>query len=94
MINKEDIVSVYSGENHRCCCGCSGKHYYSSSVKRQGIEIRGYALSDDDINDRMITKIVNLMNKHPEKLEHESSHYYSLQSDNGKRIYLAYLKKQ
>lgn len=48
-ITTDEVVSVYSGKDGKCCCGCSGKHTYSS--KHQDIaEQRGGGVSDSTVS--------------------------------------------
>ena len=56
----ETIVSVYDGENGRCCCGCSGKYSYSSRNTEAGTKRRGYTVTDDEISDYDVERIALL----------------------------------
>lgn len=38
-ITTDDVMSVYTGINGRCCCGCSGNHRASSKFPDQGYEV-------------------------------------------------------
>jgi hypothetical protein len=33
----EDIMSVYSGKEGKCCCGCNGKHYHDDMKQKTRI---------------------------------------------------------
>jgi len=66
-INKETITQVYSGKPG-CCCGCRGKHSYSSKYPTK----HDY----DTVNDSAVTRIVNLMNKRLSEVKDESNHYF------------------
>ena len=35
QIALKDVVSVYSGRDGSCCCGCSGKHWTKDKDDRQ-----------------------------------------------------------
>jgi len=71
MKNK-DIVSVYSGKAGRCCCGCAGKHTYASAHREWASKNRGYAVTDDEVDDRLVKIISNKVLKDPD-VEHEDS---------------------
>jgi hypothetical protein len=93
QININNVMSVYSGKDGYCCCGCSGKHTYASKYCKIASEDRGYKVNEDEISDRTIKIIVNKMNKilsetnaKPEKSS--SPNYVSIV--NGKRVYIAY----
>ena len=53
-----DIMSVYSGKAGSCCCGCAGKHTYSTSYRISAGDDRGYAVGEEECNDRTVTLIV------------------------------------
>lgn len=57
----EDVVSVYSGKAGKCACGCSGKHRYAAAHRALAGERRGYAVADDEVNDRQVRKVANLV---------------------------------
>ena len=62
-LNLEKVTSVYSGKPNKCCCGCAGKHYYASATRARAGKARGYAVTDEDISDRMVKKVVAALNK-------------------------------
>jgi hypothetical protein len=88
ILDKSAVVSVYSGRNNVCCCGCAGTHYYNSKLQTIGTIQRGYKVENDELNDRMITKIVNLINNNPDKIDMEEADFVSIVI--GKRLYIAY----
>lgn len=90
-LSKNDVMSVYSGKAGRCCCGCAGKHYYNSKhVAKAGVN-RGYKISADEVNDTMITRVLNTLKKNAHLLESGfDEHYFSITLDN--RLYIAYLR--
>ena len=55
-----DVVAVYSGKPG-CACGCRGKYSYSSEHRARASKHRGYRVEDDEISDRNVTRILNLM---------------------------------
>jgi hypothetical protein len=80
------IISVYSGIDGKCCCGCAGKHRYASAYRKLASKVRGYEVTDEEISDRSVKIISNkiLNNKNS---EHNGDHS-SLVS--GQRILIAY----
>lgn len=84
--DKSKIASVYSGKAGKCCCGCSGKHYYAEAVKGDGKAIRGYEIDADEISDKMITKVVNILNTTQGAKEEDSYFFVNV----GNRDYVAY----
>jgi hypothetical protein len=54
------VSSVYNGKKG-CCCGCNGKHRYNSTMVEAESKRRGYEVTPDEVNDRQIKKIVNLL---------------------------------
>lgn len=56
-----DILSVYSGKDGKCCCGCSGKHYYAKALQAEAGKNRGYAVGDDECSDKMIARVLRLV---------------------------------
>lgn len=94
-IKLENVASVYSGINGRCCCGCSGKHVYASAHRDWAVKDRGYTIDDDEVNDHTVKLIVNKINKNfVEGVQNQNNDH---QDDYtavviGKRLYVAYLK--
>lgn len=86
------VLSVYSGKNGACCCGCSGKHYYNSALKEEAGKDRGYEVDDDEVNDKMIKKVINILKgKAPSGQIEADCNFISTVI--GERLYIAYLKK-
>ena len=56
----EDVVSVYSGKDGVCCCGCAGKYYHSSAHRNAASERRGYEVTDDEVSDKMVRKVFGM----------------------------------
>lgn len=83
----ENILKAYSGKPGACCCGCSGKYSYASANRTLGGEDRGYALENEDINDKELARIVRKLNGYLDQVE-EADTYYALTL--GKRLYIAY----
>lgn len=59
----EDIVSVYSGKDGRCYCGCAGTHSYASAHREEAGKRRGYAIKDDEVNDDQVRRIMGIINR-------------------------------
>lgn len=55
------VMSVYSGKDGMCCCGCSGKHYYASGMVDVAGKDRGYAVAPDEVSDRMVAKVARIV---------------------------------
>jgi len=62
-IKVESVTSVYSGKNGKCCCGCTGKHYTASAHRDLRSKTRGYPVGDDEISDKMVKKVVRIVNE-------------------------------
>lgn len=98
-LTEKDIMSVYSGVNGKCCCGCSGKHTYNPLYKELGGENRGYALDDEDCNARTVKTILNKIKKNASLMnqgDYQPGDFVSvvLHKGGGKfngRLYVAYL---
>lgn len=86
-LTKNQVLSVYSGRDRACCCGCCGKHYYASATRDTAAKNRGYDIGDEEISDKMIAKVVRLINASPE-VEAEQGHVALVI---GTRLYIAYL---
>ena len=85
QLNPDQVVSVYSGINGRCCCGCSGKYSYAKAYQEQGSKKRGYPVQDDEVSDRSVRLIVGKMNA----AGIESEGYDTFSAVVGNRLYLA-----
>ncbi len=55
---KETTVSVYSGKDGKCCCGCAGTYRYNSRLVATGSANRGYEVTADEINDAQVTRVL------------------------------------
>lgn len=97
VIDVNDIASVYSGRPG-CMCGCRGKHTYASATREASAKTRGYAIDDNEVNDRVVKMIVNKMNKLVEEgheLELDTRNappsFFAVELPN--RSYVAYTKE-
>jgi hypothetical protein len=102
MQNQIDVTTirqVYSGRNGACCCGCAGKHTYSSTDVAGASKRRGYEVTPDEVSDRTVKMIVGKMNRlpawHP-PLDLDNADGYRMDHGDhvsavvGQRLYIAY----
>ncbi len=88
-LTTDDIHQVYSGIDGRCCCGCSGKHSYNSKGFVPSAD--GYP-SMEDVNDRMVKKVLNILkNADVDEIDACDTYFATVV---GKRLYIAYLRKE
>ena len=92
-VKLEDVVSVYSGKNGSCCCGCSGKHSYAAAHRDFTSKNRGYAVTDDDINDKQVRRVFGLMIANAEIADNFSDDAFGRHVSFviGQRLYVVYL---
>jgi hypothetical protein len=90
LFNVNEIASVYSGKDGKCCCGCSGKHYYASAHRAEASKHRGYEVSDEEVSNRMVTRVANILSgAAADEIKRNSECCYSTVV--GKRVYIVYL---
>lgn len=91
-LTPDDVMSVYSGRNGRCCCGCSGNHRYNSKYRDAAGKRRGYELDDEDVSDYQVRRVLKIVQREPRPdpdLEHtQPSNHYSAVI--GQRLYVVY----
>ena len=85
----ERVLSVYSGQDGKCCCGCSGKHYYASVHVEAASKRRGYAVTPDEVSDQMVRKVVKIINAQSAELVDVDASFLSTVI--GRRLYIAYV---
>ena len=85
-IELSKVMSVYSGRDGKCCCGCAGTHSYASIHREAASKDRGYEVTDEDISDRNVSRIVKKMNRSNDV--DVSGDHASLVVEN--RLYVAY----
>lgn len=83
-----DIMSVYSGKAGACCCGCSGKHRYASAHREVASKNRGYLITDDEVNDQQVRKVLRIVQSQAGKAESFGTGY---SVEQGARLYCVYL---
>ena len=62
VIDRSKVLMVYTGKRG-CMCGCKGKYRYPKANRQLGHERRGYALSDEEVNEGTVTRILNELAK-------------------------------
>jgi len=87
-IQENQVLSVYSGIDGRCCCGCSGKHTYNPLWKEIAQEDHGGRLDDEEFSSRSIKIILNKIKK-ASNVDDEGD-YIATVTDTG-RLLVAYL---
>lgn len=90
MISPDDIISVYTGRDGECCCGCAGDHIYHSTKQTEGSEHRGYAVGDDEVDDKKFQWIIDVINQ-ALKTEDLGSCISTVVGD---RIFIAYRRRE
>jgi len=86
--NINQVMAVYSGKDGACCCGCSGNYYYNPSFIEEGIQHRGYTITEDEINLSMVSKILNMMKKTNAQETDRSGVFHYIK---GKKLYMVIL---
>lgn len=90
-IDLSAVHHVYSGKDGKCCCGCSGTHRYLAAYREEESKRRGYAIDDDELNDRQVKKVCDLLQSAAEQgtsvVHDEGDHVWTVV---GSRIYIAY----
>jgi hypothetical protein len=87
-LTKDDIMYVYSGKAYACCCGCSGTYRYNSKHIGAGSKDRGYAVDQNEVNDRQVLRVLSIMRKNSHLLEEDlDDTLFSVIVD--KRLYMA-----
>lgn len=90
-IKREAVASVYSGRDGKCCCGCSGKHSYTAAHREWASKHRGYPVTDADINEAQVTRVVKLINENRATARRTSDHASVVL---GARLYIAYFREE
>jgi hypothetical protein len=52
-----DILKAYSGKPG-CACGCRGNYRVTAANRKEADVDTGYAYSDDEVNDRQVTRVL------------------------------------
>lgn len=84
-LTTDEVMSVYSGKDGKCCCGCAGKHSYNSKHREAGTNRAGYEVT---VNDAMVTKALKLVQAATkENVMVGDNHYATVV---GSRLYIVY----
>lgn len=89
-ITREEVISVYSGKDGACCCGCAGKHYYVTEALGNGKTIRGYEIDANEISEKMVKKVIKIINE-ASVVEDDGDNISTVV---GSRLYVAYRKTE
>lgn len=60
-VTPAQVMSAYEGRAGKCYCGCAGNHRYASKHREVAGVNRGYAISDDEVNDRQVKKVLRIV---------------------------------
>lgn len=74
----EQVEKVYSGKPNECMCGCSGKYYYSGKNAIAGGLSRGYAVTPEEISDKMIAKMMKMFAEYPYEIENIDDYIFTI----------------
>lgn len=91
-IDKSKVSSAYSGKNGKCACGCSGTYWYASAHREAAGKNRGYAVGDEEVNDKQITRVVNKILAIAEGGENVDKCNEYCSAVEGGRVYTVYFK--
>ena len=87
---KETTVSVYSGKDGKCRCGCAGNYRYNSRHVEIASKRRGYEVTADEVSDAQITRVLRTITAAATTSELEFGDNYVERVVNG-RSFVAYL---
>jgi hypothetical protein len=91
-IDNGRINTAYIGKPNTCMCGCAGTYYYTKDGQVKSGEERGYKVTDDEVNDKKVQKIIKKIRKN-EKLGIEVIENYIYTVIIGNKRYSLYLFK-
>ena len=80
------VLKVYSGKAGHCMCGCSGKYTYNPELREEGGKDRGYAVDEDECNERTVKMITKKVYKSPNAVFDAGLAYVDI----GARTYAVY----
>lgn len=83
-LRPSDIDQVYSGIDGKCCCGCSGTHYYRAAYAADPTN----DLGEVKVSDKMVVKVLSIIQA-AEDVDFDSAY---IATTVGKRLYIAYLR--
>jgi len=82
-----DITRVYNGKQG-CMCGCNGKYTTNPRFKELVGKERGYAVDNDECNERIVKIIAGKVLRNP-NVKYEGNYAYLEQ---GNRIQVVYFR--
>lgn len=85
----EDVMTVYSGRNRACCCGCSGTYRTHSAHRSAADAYRGYPHDDEEIDDSEVARVLAVFKRNMLSVEDVTVGHYSLAA--GRRLYMLIL---
>jgi len=88
-LSKDQVLSVYSGRDGKCCCGCSGKHSYNPAYEAEGSASVGYPVFCDG---REVSRILNLVKKFEDSAEFADNNEW-VSVTVGKKLYIVYPRR-
>jgi len=50
-----------AGRTNNSSCGCAGQHYYASAHRQLASRHRGYRVSDDEVDDQKVARVLRLI---------------------------------
>lgn len=93
LVKLEEVEHVYNGKQGKCCCGCSGNHWYPSTATKEEVQkSRGYQLGDDEVSDAGVKFVLRKVNVAIAEGKVEDGKCY-LAANTPTRVYIVYLKE-
>ena len=88
LLNIGQVQSVYSGLDGACCCGCAGKYTYAEHHRDAASNDRGYPVTSDEVNDRVVRMHVKTIKANARMAVIGDNH---IAVTVGQRLYIAYI---
>jgi hypothetical protein len=88
-VTLDQVMRVYSGKIGKCYCGCSGNYWCASAHREVAGKDRGYPISDDEINDRMVKRVLKIVKEnfsYDRETCREGMEPYNLQGEAGNKF--------
>lgn len=82
------VRSAYEGDKGKCCCGCAGKHFYSSALLDEAGKDRGYSIEPDEISDADVLRILRTIQANDGRQICAGLDYYSV--DIGRKCFIIF----
>src|ERR1035437_3145597 len=68
LIDVNEVSCVYSGKSNTCYCGCAGKYSYNPAHVEYSSKNRGYAVTSEEIDIKVVKRIVAKLNKNRDQV--------------------------